>query len=60
MNDIITAISTVGFPVVACGALAWYVYKLTQTHRAEVEKLADVIANNTRAIEKLTREVKKE
>lgn len=60
MNEILTAVSTVGFPVVACGALGWYVYKLTQTHRAEVEKLADVIANNTRAIERLTREVKRE
>lgn len=60
MTEIITAVSTLGFPIVACGALAWYVYKLTQTHRAEVEKLADVIANNTRAIERLTREVKKE
>lgn len=60
MTEIITAVSTLGFPIVACGALAWYVYKLTQTHRAEVEKLADVIANNTRAIERLTREVKRE
>lgn len=60
MNEVATIISSLGFPIVACGALGWYVYRLTQIHRDEVKRLADVIANNTRAIEKLTREVKKD
>ena len=60
MNEIATIISTLGFPIVACGALGWYVYRLTQIHRDEVNRLADVIANNTKAIEKLIREVKKD
>lgn len=60
MNEVATIISSLGFPIVACGALGWYVYRLTQINRDEVNRLADVIANNTRAIEKLIREVKKD
>lgn len=60
MNEVATIISSLGFPIVACGALGWYVYRLTQIHREEVARLADVIANNTKAIEKLIREVKKD
>lgn len=60
MNEVATIISSLGFPIVACGALGWYVYQLTQIHRDEVNRLADVIANNTKAIEKLIREVKKD
>ena len=60
MNEIAAIISTLGFPIVACSALGWYVYRLTQIHRDEVSRLSDVIANNTKAIEKLIREVKKD
>lgn len=60
MNEIATIISTLGFPIVACGALAWYINRLTQTHKEEVKALSDCIDRNTRAIEKLTREVHKE
>ena len=60
MTEIAAIVSSVGFPVVACGALGWYVYRLTQIHRDEVKRLSDVIANNTRAIERLIREVKRE
>ena len=28
MNDVLTAISTVGFPAVMCGALCYYIYKV--------------------------------
>lgn len=60
MNEIASIVSTVGFPIVACGGLAWYIYRLTNLHREEITKLSDVIERNTRAIDKLTREVKKE
>lgn len=60
ITDIVTIISTCGFPIAACCGLAWYVYKLTTAHKEEINKLSEVISNNTRAIERLTREVKKE
>lgn len=52
-NDIITAICTVGFPIVAYGALFWYVLKKDSEHRSEVEKMTEAINNNTIALTKL-------
>ena len=52
-NDIITAICTVGFPIVAYGALFWYVLKKDNEHRSEVEKMTEAINNNTIALTKL-------
>ena len=49
-NDIITAICTVGFPIVAYGALFWYVLKKDTEHRSEVEKMTEAINNNTIAL----------
>lgn len=53
MNDIITAISTVGFPIVMC-LLMWYMNdKQDARHREEVEKITEAVNNNTIAITKL-------
>ena len=52
-NDIITAICTVGFPIVAYGALFWYVLKKETEHRQEVEKMTEALNNNTTALTKL-------
>ena len=52
-NDIITAICTVGFPIVAYGALFWYVLKKDTEHKTEVEKMTEAINNNTIALTKL-------
>lgn len=53
--DIITSlISSLGFPIVVCVALGWYiVYRDKQTN-AEIESLKDTIENNTLVIQKLT------
>ena len=52
-QDIITAICTVGFPIVAYGALFWYVLKKDSEHRSEVEKMTEAINNNTIVLTKL-------
>lgn len=63
-NTIITVISTVGFPIVMCGAMAWYVKYVTDKHREEVnilneqhkkemEEVTTAINNNTIALTKL-------
>lgn len=63
-NDIIQAVATVGFPIVACGAMAIGYYKATikfadtmdgvsQDHKDEVVKLITSIDNNTRVMEKV-------
>lgn len=53
VDAIITAISTVGFPVVACCGLFWFANKL-------VDKITDVISENTVAINKLAAKMESE
>ena len=59
-NDIITAICTVGFPIVAYGALFWYVLKKDSEHKTEVEKMTEAINNNTIALTKLIERLENE
>ena len=40
-------ITTVGFPIVACGALFWYVNKLNDSHKQETEAMRQTIESNT-------------
>ena len=64
-NTIITIITSVGFPIVACGGMAWYVKYITDRNRddlkeertlhdAEMCKVTEALNNNTLAIQKLT------
>ena len=64
-TEIITAISTLGFPIMACIAKAWYVKYITdkneqsrkeesENHKAEVSKMTEALNNNTLAINTLT------
>ena len=50
INVILQAISTVGFPICACGALFWMVNRQDEQHRNEVNALRDVLEQNTQAI----------
>ena len=50
MNIILQAISTVGFPICACGALFWLVNKQTEQHKAEIESLRQVLDGNTKVL----------
>ena len=64
-NDIVTIITTIGFPIVACGGMAWYVKYITDKnreemnaeraqHNEEMTKVTEALNNNTLAIQKLT------
>lgn len=44
MTDLLTAISTVGFPIVFCILLFWYLREETKNHKEEVMDLKSVIA----------------
>lgn len=59
-NTIITAVSTLGFPIVMCAALFWYMIEQRKDHKAEVEKLTNALENNTVAITQLTDFIKGE
>ena len=63
-NVIITMVGSLGFPIVACIGLGWYVKymsdqnstevkEMRQEHQAEVQKMTEALNNNTLAIQRL-------
>ena len=59
VQDIITMVSTVGFPIVCCGACFWYINKNGEQHKQEMDKMTDALANNTAAIVELSTLIKR-
>lgn len=53
LNDIGTIIGSVGFPIVACCGMGWYINNTMQ-------KFTDVMQKNTTALEKLLTALKKD
>ena len=64
INIITQMITTVGFPIVACSAMAWYVkyisdkhsketQQLNEQHTEEMKKVTEALNNNTIALQKL-------
>ena len=53
MNEIIQAVSTVGFPIACCCFLLWQNSRQDQYNREQQEKLRVTIDNNTRSIQEL-------
>ena len=54
VNDIIAIIQSVGFPVVMCGALFWYMISQTKEHAVESKEMREAISALNIAITKLT------
>jgi flagellar basal body-associated protein FliL len=65
MSEIVQIVSTVGFPIAACLAMAWYVKYITDKnsekisemgkhHKEEMTMVTEVLRNNTLAVQKLT------
>lgn len=63
-QDILTAITTVGFPIVCCIIMMWYVKysadksreelaTLNAKHKEEMNEVTSAINNNTLALQKL-------
>lgn len=63
-GTLLQAVTTVGFPIVMCGVMAWYVKYITDKNREEIDtlnkqhdnELSDItvaINNNTIALTKL-------
>lgn len=53
VNAIVQIISGVGFPVAVCLICFWYINKLDETHREEVNKLTEALNNNTLVMKEL-------
>lgn len=65
VSSITQVISTVGFPITACGIMAYYVKyitdqnsarmdKLNEDHKAEMNSVTEALNNNTLALQHLT------
>lgn len=52
-NEIVSVISSVGFPIVAYGAMFWYMVKQNHDHKEEMNELRNSLENNTIALTKL-------
>lgn len=46
-------VGSLGFPIVCCGALFWYLVKEKEAHREEMEELRKSVEANTTAINSL-------
>lgn len=51
-------VSTVGFPVVMCGALLYYLMRVTEQHASESKEMRDAITALQVAITELTENLK--
>lgn len=53
MTVILQAITTVGFPIVMCLVLMWYVMKSNESHKEETKDFTDALNRNTLVLQKL-------
>ena len=69
VSEVVQLIQSVGFPIVMCGAMGWFVWwqtkenncrmdELTEKHHKEMESITTALNNNTVAITKLTERLK--
>lgn len=49
-NELVQVISNLGFPIVCCIAMAWYVKYMTDKYQGEVDGLKETIDSNTQVI----------
>lgn len=54
INSIAQVIGSLGFPIVACGALFWKMDKDNQIRSEESQKMQEAIVNNTLALTELS------
>lgn len=53
VNELSQLVVNFGFPIVACGVMGYYVKYITDKNYNEIEKLRDIINNNTLVLQKL-------
>lgn len=53
VNDLMGIITNVGFPIAVCLICFWYINKMQEQHKAETDKLAEALNNNTLVMQQL-------
>ena len=57
-NDITNLISTVGFPIVMCGVLLYYIMQVNKKNDDTIKGLSDTINQNSKVLTELTTLIK--
>ena len=52
-ESVLQAITTVGFPIVMCLVLLWYINKMVDSHKEEKKAFTDALNNNTTVLERV-------
>ena len=60
MNELMQAISTVGFPIVAYGGMFWNIIKLNDNHKEEINIIRESLNQNTLALIELKEAIKRD
>lgn len=50
MDELMQAVSTLGFPIVAYGAMFWYMVQLSNQHKEEMDTVRASLDANTKAV----------
>lgn len=53
VGTVTQVVGSLGFPIVCCGALFWYLVKEKDAHKEEIEELRKSVEANTTAINSL-------
>lgn len=53
LNNIVTIISAVGFPIVACISMGWFVKYLIDNNNKKISEITTALNNNTLVVQKL-------
>ena len=53
VNMVMQLVGSLGFPIVCCGALFWYLVKEKDAHKEEIRELRKSVEANTTAINTL-------
>lgn len=53
IDAIVSAISTVGFPIVCCAAIFWYLYQEQKSHKDEMNAVTKALQENTLVLSEL-------
>lgn len=52
-QTVITAIGSLGFPIVACCFMATYIREINTKHKEESDKMVEAINNNNKLLERV-------
>ena len=53
MENIVTIITNLGFPIAICIMLMWYIRELINKHETETKEFTQALNNNTLVLQKL-------